>query len=158
MLLGQKYLAKIERYPFLHFHWRRKSKLYNDKIKYLQLMSKLLKKKLLLWSFLMSKRCQNKALWIVWSELRMFLIQFCWLPPHNFIFEVKGRLLTHLVPSMVFSSNLAENLELLTTMTWDHFENAKVLDYKEPQLEVEERNDMKVVIKGDALKRISEEK
>ena len=59
---------------------------------------------------------------------------------------------------MVFSSNLAENLELLTTMTWDHFENAKVLDYKEPQLEVEEKNDMKVVIKGNALKRISEEK
>ena len=43
-------------------------------------------------------------------------------------------------------------------MTWEHFENAKVLDYKEPQLEVEEKNDMKVVIKGNALKRISEEK
>ena len=43
-------------------------------------------------------------------------------------------------------------------MTWEHFENGKVLDYKEPQLEVEEKNDMKVVIKGNALKRISEEK
>ena len=82
-LISRIKISKIERYPF----W-----ILNDKIRYLQLMSELLKKKLLLRSFLLSKRCQKKALWIiVWSELQMFLMQFWWFPWHYFIFEEKWK-------------------------------------------------------------------
>ena len=100
-------------------------------------MSKLLKKKLLLWSFLLSKRW-----FIVSSKLQMFLIRFWWFPPHPPIHlrSKMKKLLTSLVSLNVVSSNLAEKAlpqysELLSTLTQDPVENVKAFDYKESWLD-----------------------